>query len=247
MVITALVARRPLDRRRTPARGGQSEIVLVDAAIRASARRSRPPDERECLAGLDAGRRAGLFRRRAIRCDGFEIYSRRRRNRRAVAARDTGPSARSRRRSGADGTLVYVGYTPRWLRSVSSMPLEFVRTWSSGRKSRRRRPDAAERTAPIRRAIESASVLAVARRSRPASGRRRSNPMAARLVVGAATGGYDALGRHAYAVDAGWSRRRARPDWQVAYAYDRWRPTLFAEFSDDTDPLRDGEVRTTRS
>ena len=63
------------------------------------------------------------------------------------------------------------------------------------------------------------------------------------LVVGAATGSADALGRHAYGIEAGWSAR-TRPDWQVAYAYDRWRPTLFAAFSDDTDPWRDGEVRT---
>ena len=46
----------------------------------------------------------------------------------------------------------------------------------------------------------------------------------------------DALGRHAYAVDAGWAGARARPDWHAAYAYDRWRPTLFASYSDDTDP-----------
>ncbi len=64
------------------------------------------------------------------------------------------------------------------------------------------------------------------------------------LVAGAATGGTDALGRHAYAVEAGWSTARARPDWQVAYAYDRWRPTLFANVADDTDPWRGGEVRT---
>ena len=38
--------------------------------------------------------------------------------------------------------------------------------------------------------------------------------------------------------------RAARPDWQVAYAYDRWRPTLFANVADDTDPWRGGEVRT---
>ena len=63
------------------------------------------------------------------------------------------------------------------------------------------------------------------------------------LVVGAATGSADALGRHAFGVEAGWSTR-ARPDWQVAYAYDRWRPTLFAAFSDDTDPWREGTVRT---
>jgi Tol biopolymer transport system component len=63
------------------------------------------------------------------------------------------------------------------------------------------------------------------------------------VVVGGATGSADALGRHAYGIEAGWSTR-ARPDWQVAYAYDRWRPTLFASFSDDTDPWRDGDVRT---
>jgi Tol biopolymer transport system component len=63
------------------------------------------------------------------------------------------------------------------------------------------------------------------------------------LVIGGATGSADALGRHAYGIEAGWSTR-GRPDWQVAYAYDRWRPTVFASFSDDTDPWRDGTVRT---
>jgi hypothetical protein len=64
------------------------------------------------------------------------------------------------------------------------------------------------------------------------------------LVVGAATGSTDALGRHAYAAEAGWAAGRGRPDWQLAYAYDRWRPTLFANVADDTDPWRDGEMRT---
>jgi hypothetical protein len=63
------------------------------------------------------------------------------------------------------------------------------------------------------------------------------------LVIGGATGAADALGRHAYGGEAGWSSR-ARPDWRVAYAYDRWRPTVFASFSDDTDPWREGVVRT---
>jgi hypothetical protein len=62
------------------------------------------------------------------------------------------------------------------------------------------------------------------------------------LVIGAATASLDALGRHAYAVEAGWSSR-ARPDWQVAYAYDRWWPTIFAAYADDTDPFRAGEAR----
>jgi Tol biopolymer transport system component/phenylpyruvate tautomerase PptA (4-oxalocrotonate tautomerase family) len=64
------------------------------------------------------------------------------------------------------------------------------------------------------------------------------------LVVGAATGAADVLGRQGYAAQAGWSSSRARPDWRVAYAYDRWRPTLFVDLSDDTDPFRSGEVRS---
>jgi hypothetical protein len=62
------------------------------------------------------------------------------------------------------------------------------------------------------------------------------------LEVGAATSGTDALGRHAYSAGAAWSGR-ARPDWYFAYAYDRWRPTIFAEISDETDPWRGGTVR----
>ena len=37
---------------------------------------------------------------------------------------------------------------------------------------------------------------------------------------------------------------RARPDWQLAYAYDRWRPTFFVNVADDTDPWRDDTIRT---
>ena len=64
------------------------------------------------------------------------------------------------------------------------------------------------------------------------------------IVIGAATAMADALGRHAYAVDAGWAGGRARPDWHAAYAYDRWRPTLFASYADDTDPVTAGDVRS---
>jgi hypothetical protein len=63
-------------------------------------------------------------------------------------------------------------------------------------------------------------------------------------VVGAATAGNDALGRHAYALQAGWATTRGRPDIQGTYVYDRWWPTLFVDASDDTDPWRDGDVRT---
>ena len=62
--------------------------------------------------------------------------------------------------------------------------------------------------------------------------------------AGAATGGMDALGRHAYGTTVTWTATRSRPDWWAGYGYDRWWPTLFASASDDTDPWRDGEVRT---
>ena len=64
------------------------------------------------------------------------------------------------------------------------------------------------------------------------------------VLAGAATAMSDALGRHAYAAGAEWSASRARPDWHVSYAYDRWRPTLFATYGDDTDPVHGGEVRS---
>jgi hypothetical protein len=89
--------------------------------------------------------------------------------------------------------------------------------------------------------------------SRPYSPRRTILPRfwtptlesdAGEIVAGAATGALDVLGRHAYGIEAGWSSR-ARPDWRLAYAYDRWRPTLFGAWSDDTDPWREGERRTT--
>jgi hypothetical protein len=64
-------------------------------------------------------------------------------------------------------------------------------------------------------------------------------------AVGASVGGADALGRHSYSADVLVSSARARPDWSLAYAYDRWWPTLFVSVSDDTDALRDGEARST--
>lgn len=63
------------------------------------------------------------------------------------------------------------------------------------------------------------------------------------LNVGAGTAMSDVLGRHAYGAQSAWSSR-VRPDWSVSYAYDRWRPTLFANYSDDTDPVRGGEIRS---
>ena len=67
---------------------------------------------------------------------------------------------------------------------------------------------------------------------------------AGEVLAGAATAMSDALGRHTYAADAAWSANRARPDWHASYAYDRWRPTLFAAYGDNTDPVQGGDVRS---
>ena len=63
-------------------------------------------------------------------------------------------------------------------------------------------------------------------------------------LAGAGTAMSDSLGRHAYAADAAWTSTRARPDWNVSYVYDRWAPTLFASYEDDTDPFRGGTIRS---
>ena len=61
--------------------------------------------------------------------------------------------------------------------------------------------------------------------------------------LGAAVNGVDVLGYHTYALNATWlvssqprapTPDRASPDWTVSYAYDRWRPTLFAAASSTT-------------
>lgn len=64
-----------------------------------------------------------------------------------------------------------------------------------------------------------------------------------RLRAGVLAAGTDVLGRHAYVASATWLvdrpesavvRSAAEPDWNVAYAYDRWRPTLFATAGSST-------------
>jgi hypothetical protein len=61
--------------------------------------------------------------------------------------------------------------------------------------------------------------------------------------VGAATSGFDVLGYHAYIAWATWlvgspagaaTPNPAAPDWQVYYAYNRWRPTFWVSTSTNT-------------
>jgi hypothetical protein len=149
---------------------------------------------------------------------------------------------------GPDGVLTYVGYTPdgKDLFSVS-LPRE---SWTAVPFTDAGPPPAKSADAP--QPVEASPGDA-------ANGLRAYNPFrtlaptywtpivesdAGETVIGAATAMNDALGRHYYAVDAGWAGGRAQPDWHAAYAYDRWRPTLFASYADDTDPIRGGLVRS---
>jgi Tol biopolymer transport system component len=61
--------------------------------------------------------------------------------------------------------------------------------------------------------------------------------------IGAAVTGYDVLGYHVYAATATWrisspegapTPARATPDWQLYYAYARWRPAIFGSASAET-------------
>lgn len=62
------------------------------------------------------------------------------------------------------------------------------------------------------------------------------------LRVGGFVGGSDILARHAWSLSASWMVQApevvrpfdaGRPDWSAAYAYTRWRPSLFASVSRD--------------
>lgn len=145
----------------------------------------------------------------------------------------------------ADGTLTYVGYTPDGY-DLFSVATDRTRWTAVAATTNARQAEAAA-------SVAATGSPAVAGDDHPYSPWRTLAPTfwtpivssdSGETLIGAATGMVDALGRHAYAADAAWTGVRARPDWHLAYAYDRWRPTLFASYADDTDPIRGGIVRS---
>jgi hypothetical protein len=215
--------------------GGQSEIVVVDTGSGAVRVLASFANERSISPAWTADGRAIVFARSNPR-RGFEIHSVSIESGAVSMLRDTGPSAHSPAID-REGAIAFVGYTN------DGDDLFVI-------------PAGAVQWTPVtpETALTSSSVA-----DPPPVGSKPYAPWptlvprfwtptvetdADELVIGAATGGYDALGRHVYGIEAGWSTARSRPDWQIAYAYDRWWPTLFADVSDDTDPFRDGDVRT---
>ena len=155
-----------------------------------------------------------------------------------------------------DGSLVYVGYSADGY-DLFSVPPEFHLTASATTVLTGASPNwspsptaAVRRTDPRRPPGQPSPVVEEETPYRPLGTLAPTywEPIvqsdAGETLVGAATAMTDALGRHAYSATAAWSSARARPDWSVSYAYDRWRPTLFAVYADDTDPIRGGELRS---
>ena len=220
--------------------GGPSELVLVDPQTRAVQSLVASPRGRAITPDWSPDGRRVLF---ATDSDGagFRIHQI------DIATHDeqrlagTGDAAQYPTLSPDGRTLAFVGYTPDGY-DVFSMALGAA-SWE---------PAPASAPAPPTHSTDAAGTEtdppSTPYRPWPTLAPRLWTPLAAsdsgEFVAGASTSGSDALGRHAYYAGAGWSASRARPDWEIAYSYDRWWPTLYADYSDDTDPWRDGEVRS---
>ncbi len=220
-------------------RGGPAEIVLVDVGSKQVRTLANLPGGRNASPAWMPDGRHVLFAA-AVGTEPFRIYQVDVATGAVSRLEGTGRSAQSPDVSANGARLVFVGNTADGY-DLFTLPLDDAR-WT-----------AVEATgAAVQSAMPGGEAAPADRAVRPYSPLPTLAPTfwtptvesdADELVIGAATGSADALGRHAYLVEGGWSVR-ARPDWQVAYAYDRWRPTLFAAYSDDTDGWREGEVRT---
>lgn len=217
--------------------GGPSEIALVDVESGAVRPLVGSREVRNTAPAWSADGTRVLFAATQPR-GGFEIRSIDVESGAVQRLSGTGPSAQSVDVSPDGSTLVYVGYTTDGY-DLFSIPLDTA-SWTPVPQSAAPTPVPRAQPEPE---IES-RLYTPWRTMLPRFWTPTLESDNDELVVGAATGGYDALGRHVYGIEAGWSASRARPDWQVAYAYDRWWPTLFADFVDDTDPFRDGTART---
>ena len=223
----------------------RAEIVLIDPAIgrivrtAASSSGSRSvepawmPDGRLLFSSDRGG-------------DGFRIFVTDVATRATWRLEDTGANASSPEPSRDGQSLVFVGYTADGY-DLFSLPLATAR-WTLVEFGASAPPDSSSdarrlETAPLPASTTPKSYSPL-RTIAPRFWTPTIESDRDELVVGAASGSTDALGRHTYLAEAGWAAGRGRPDWQLAYAYDRWRPTFFANVADDTDPWRDGELRT---
>jgi hypothetical protein len=230
------------DARHIAAERGRGEIVLIDARTRQIVRSLSLPDGRlstpswtpdGALLFSAARGRAGFFVHRLDPATGT-----------VQRLEGTGADARSAEMAPDGRSIVFVGYT--------ADGYDLFRTSLDRARWADVDPAAFEwrSTVPVRRPIDAEAPSRASRRygAWPTLAPRFWTPVVAsdgdEVVLGAATSAVDALGRHGYSVQAGWAVSRGRPDWEVAYVYDRWRPSLFVNASDETDPWRGGELRT---
>ena len=221
--------------------GGPSEIVVVDAATRAArsvvasdAARNVTPAWLSATTLLFASDRGGRP---------FSIYSVDSDSGAIRRLNGTGPSAQAPTIAPDGHTIVFVGYTTDGY-DLFSLPLSSA-SWSevaAETPSRNSLPPGTAASVPVAASVDHG--YQPLRTLAPQFWMPVVESDAGELSAGATTGASDALGRHAYGGTVAWAASRARPDWSIAYAYDRWWPTLFASVSDDTDPWQDGEIRT---
>ena len=221
--------------------GGRSEIVIVDVASRramvatsSSDGRNVTPSWLSSTTVLFASDRGGRpFSIYAVDIDGGNV---RRLN-------GTGPSAQSPAVSPDGTTVVFVGYS-RDGYDLFSLPLASA-SWSKANERASTASTASPEPVPPENPPEwPAAAYHPWRTLIPQFWMPIVESDAGEVSAGAETGASDALGRHTYGASVAWASSRARPDWSITYAYDRWRPTFFVSVSDDTDPWRGGEVQT---
>jgi hypothetical protein len=220
---------------------GSSEIVRIEASSHAMRTISSSPSGRNVNPSWTPDGLAVLF---ASDRDGgaFRIYLLDVATGDLQRATNTGPSADTPVLSPDERSLVFTGYTNEGF-DLFSLPWSEVlwqRVENSGfGETAERRTDKSATTAPE----------TLGERYRPL---RQLLPTFWTPIVesdgdetsiGVATAGNDALARHRYAVGGAWSTG-GHPDWYAAYLYDRWRPSLFLNTSDDRDAWLEGEIRT---
>jgi hypothetical protein len=224
---------------------GPSEIVVVDVDSRAVRTVVTDDSSRNMTpAWLPGG--SGILFSSDRNGQPFALHSVDIRTGEIRSLQDAGTGAQSPVLSPDGRQLVFVGYSADGY-DLYSVPLD-PSTWTPARAGTNGEPTARppSGSAPLPR---SATVAVESRPYRPWS------TLAPRFWlpivevddddwrVGAATSGFDALGRHAYVLAGAWSTEN-RPFWEAYYAYSRWRPTLFAAMSEDTNAFRQGEIRT---
>lgn len=220
--------------------GGPSEIVLIDAATRATRTLVTSRGRNVAPAWADEGRTVLFAADRDS--EGFRILAVDVETGTVRRLAGTGSGAESPTLSPDGRTLVFVGYTPGG-HDLFSIPYERA-AWEPVALEAIEAAEAAPRASETIDTLPATSPYSPWQTLAPTFWTPVVASDSGEFVGGAATGGVDALGRHGYYASAAWSASRARPDWTVAYAYDRWWPTLYADLSEDTDPWRAGELRS---